>query len=456
MEKVQADICIVGAGFAGLAAAYKLHQAGKSVVVLEARDRVGGKVNNHFLPEGTPISMGGTWLGGGHLRLHELVREMGLETYRQYTTGDNIIVVDGKVRRYAGTIPRVNPLALADLGIAVARLDAMARSVPLDAPWEAEHARAWDSTTIGAWLDSHFDVVTATARRILHSVFSELHFSDPSEVSLLAALYLIHSHTSMEVMSSTEGGALQDLVVGGVHGVAVQLAKRLGERVRLKSPVRHISQRDDGVEVTANTGPDTVAVTARRVIVTLPLILAGRLEFEPPLPMDRSHLMDRSPQGQGYKWHAVYPEPFWRADGLSGLGINLDGLPEQFLDSSPREGKPGVMAALAFGPVAGRLAPLSAAARRQEIVDGLAKLFGPKAATPTHFIEMDWAAERWTRGDMFAHWAPGVLTNFGKALRAPCGRIHWAGTETALRWHGSIEGAISSGERAADEVMGQH
>ncbi|MBY0526406.1 MAG: FAD-dependent oxidoreductase [Gemmataceae bacterium] len=218
----------------------------------------------------------------------------------------------------------------------------------------------------------------------------------------------------------------------------------------MRTPVRRILQKADGVEVVG----DTVTVAARRAIVTLPLTLAGRLQYEPPLPILRSQLMDRAPQGQGIKWHAIYPEPFWRADGLTGQGADMDGAPNGSIDCTPREGKPGVIMAFAFGPDARTMAALSAEQRRQVCLDGLVKRFGPKAAQPTYFAEIDWAAEEWSRGDMFAHFAPGVLTGFGRTLRVPCGRIHWAGTETAPQWCGSIEGAVRSGERAADEVLG--
>ena len=273
--------------------------------------------------------------------------------------------------------------------------------------------------------------------------------SDPAEVSLLHALYFVHSCRSIEWVGSTIGGAQQDHVVGGTQGIAERMAAELGDAVHLSSPVRRITQHDGGVEVTA----DTTAVSARRVIITLPLILAGRVDYDPPLPAIRTQLMDRSPQGQGFKWHAVYPEPFWRADSLSGLGLDLDSPPEGSIDCTPRDGRPGVCAAFAFGPSARQLATVSAAERRQVCLNGLVKRFGSKAANPVHFVEMDWAAEPWSRGDIVAHWAPGVLTGFGRALREPCGRIHWAGTETASQWHGAIEGAVRSGERAADEVL---
>jgi monoamine oxidase len=158
-------------------------------------------------------------------------------------------------------------------------------------------------------------------------------------------------------------------------------------------------------------------------------------------------------QGQGIKWHAVYPEPFWRADGLTGQGADLDETPQGSIDCTPREGNPGVLMAFAFGPEARRMAAVSAEERRKACVAGLVKRFGPKAANPAYFVEIDWAAEPWSYGDMFAHYVPGVPTNLGRALREPYGRIHWAGTETATMWSGSIEGAVRSGERAADEVL---
>jgi len=449
MDRIEADVCIIGAGFAGLGAAYKLKQAGKSVTVLEARDRVGGKVFTQVLPDGTPINMGGTWLGEGHERMLALARELGIETYRQYVHGDNLMILDGKVHRYSGTLPRINPLALIDVGLAMQMLDWMAGHVPLDAPWDADKAHEWDSTTIGAWIDSRWHATTTKAQKMLRTIFAELFMSDPAEVSLLHALHVIHALKSIEWAVGAVGGAQQDLVVGGMHGIAAALAARLGKAVHLQAPVRRISQNAGGVEVTA----DTATVSAGRVIVTMPLILAGRLQYDPPLPSSRAQLMDRAPQGQGIKWHAVYPEPFSRTDGLTGQGADMDEPPDGSIDCTPRDGKPGLLAAFAFGPAARKLAMASAEERRRVCLGGLVKRFGPKAAHPVHFLEIDWAAEEWSRGDMFAHYAPGVLTGFGRALREPCGRIHWAGTETATMWHGSIEGAVRSGERAAEEVL---
>src|SRR5262249_43352630 len=152
-------------------------------------DRIGGKVYTEILPDGTPINMGGTWLGAGHDRMNALAREMGVETYRQYVQGDNLLLLSGQLHRYSGTLPRINPLALVDVGLAMKTLDWMAGHVPLDAPWDAAKASEWDAQTIGAWIESRWHATTTTAQKMLRVVFCELFMSDPAEVSLLHALH---------------------------------------------------------------------------------------------------------------------------------------------------------------------------------------------------------------------------------------------------------------------------
>lgn len=443
------DVCVIGAGFAGLAAAYKLKQAGKSVAVLEARDRVGGRVWTEHLPDGTPLSWGGTWIGAGHERMFALAKELGAETYPQYVTGDNILLLDGKFHRYSGGIPRLNPLALIDAGLAVKMLEWMAGHVPIDSPWEAPKAHEWDSQTLGAWIDSRWHATTIAAQKMLRSLWTGIFMSDPAEVSLLHALHMIQALKSMEWIMSERGGAQDTLVVGGTQGLAERIVARLGGSVRLQSPVRQITQDPGGVEVRA----EGVSVRAKRAICAVPLMVANRIHYEPALPPLREQLMDRAPAGQAVRCYAVYPEPFWRGDGFTGLGVDMDGPPNLSLDITPPDGKPGVLSSYCFGPAARHVVTLSTEGQRQLFLNGLVKRFGPRAASPAIFRVADWAAEEYTRGAMTSHFAPGVLTNFGKALRVPCGRIHWAGTETATHWWGSMEGAVRSGERAADEIL---
>jgi monoamine oxidase len=189
------------------------------------------------------------------------------------------------------------------------------------------------------------------------------------------------------------------------------------------------------------------------VIVAVPPALSGAVSYEPQLPADRALLEQRMPAGSILKVSVAYPEPFWRADGLNGQSVATASPIEMTLDASPRDGIPGVLAAFGFGPQARTLAALEPADRRRVVLATLVDRFGPRAGDPIHYEEIDWAEERWSRGCYMAHMAPGVLTQFGRALRTPCGRIHWAGSETATVSHGTIDGAIRSGERAAAEVM---
>src|SRR5438067_2032201 len=109
-QRIETDVCVVGAGYAGLTAARRLSQGGRSVTVLEARDRVGGRVWTRSSESGVPIDLGATFIGPNHDRLHALLKEMGAATFPTYTDGDSILATGGKVRRYRGDVPRINPV----------------------------------------------------------------------------------------------------------------------------------------------------------------------------------------------------------------------------------------------------------------------------------------------------------------------------------------------------------
>jgi monoamine oxidase len=447
---MEVDVCVVGAGYAGLTAARRLAAAGRTAIVLEARDRVGGRVWTQRTPEeGVPFDVGGTWLGPGQDAARALARELGVATYRTWTTGDHVLATPHGVRRYRGTIPPINPIALAGLALGMARLNAMARRVPLDAPWTAPDAPAWDAKTVGDWIENVFHVPSKQARALLGASMRGLITSDPSEVSLLHALYLIRSAGSLERLLSVEGGYQQDLLEGGAQEMANRMAEALGSAIRTRRPVRDIVQDATGVLVYADDGP----VRARRALVTIPPTLAAQLRYEPQLPAERALLMQRMPSGSIVKIALVYEEAFWRSEGLRGESVALGSPIESTLDASPRSGRPGVLAAFSFGPMARRFAALGSGERRRVVIDTLVKRFGARAGKPFHYHEQDWAEEPWTRGCYLAHLPPGVFTQFGHALRAPVGRIHWAGTETATLSHGTIDGAIRSGERAAAELI---
>ena len=444
---LEADVCVVGAGFAGLTAARRLTQGGLSVAVIEARDRVGGRTWTQTV-DGVPIDRGGAWFAPHHDAGLALAREVGVSTYKTWVAGSHLLIGDGRVRRYKGLIPRISPAAVLTIALAQRRLNRMSKRVPLEAPWATKRAAEWDNETIGSWLD-RTRVSTSIGRALLTMAVRGLMASDLHEVSLLHLLFLAHAHGGIDKLFSIEGGAQENLVVGGMGSVAQKVAADLGDRVQLKAPVRRILQTAGHVTVFA----DGVDVHARRVIVTVPPALALDIEFEPALPDDRRALYRMAVAGEETKTLLVYDRPFWRDDGLSGQSAEPDSAAEVTIDASPADGSRGVLAGFTFGPVAAALDKMSEGDRRSALLGAMADRFGARAAQPDEIIETSWFREPWSRGCSFAHLPVGALTTYGHLLRTPYGAVHWAGTETATVSHGAVDGAVRSGERAAGEVI---
>jgi monoamine oxidase len=442
------DYCVVGGGFAGLTAALRLKQAGRTVALLEARDRLGGRTFTETRADGSWIDRGGAWIGPGQDRIQALMTEFGVASYKQYTDGEAMMLVDGKQYRYHGTIPwTMSPWVAMNLGAALLDLGHLCKSIPLEAPWSAEQAARWDRITLAHWLNTH--VVSKAAHELLETAIAGAYTSAASEVSLLFALYQMASGGGPGFVLGIEDGAQDSRPVGGMGAISAPMAAELGDSIRLSRPVRDIHQDSDGVTVRS----DTETVRARRAIVAVPLAIASHIRYDPMLPVDRSFLHQRMPSGAIIKTSVVYDEPFWRADGLSGQSVEPGSPATITIDACTDTGRPGVLCVITEGPIARLVGRLDPADRKNEILDALADRFGDRARAPADYLEQNWSTESYSGGGMLSHAPTGVLTEFGHALRERCSRIHWAGTESSAVMCGWVDGAVRSGERAASEVL---
>lgn len=445
MAQQEADFIVIGAGFAGLACARQLVAQGRSVKLLEARDRVGGRVET-LLSDGTDLDLGAGFFGPMDERLRALVREAGLPTFPTHDSGESLFLEGEQRRPFEGTLPPLGTMARGSLAFARWRLQRMAALVPLDAPWEALQAERWDATTFQSWLDRN--VWNATARELLRLAFV-LHLGcEPAELSLLHALTVLAAAGSLEALLGLGEGFHQERVQGGLQALADRLGQSLGPALHTSIRVRRVAQ--DGQGVTVET--EGATFRAARVVLALPPVVASTIAFDPPLPAERIGLAQHQPLGAMAKVHVLYERPFWRAQGLSGRLIATDGLVQFALDVSPSDSTRGALAAVLLGRAARGWMRLSPELRRRELLSALEQAFGPGAQRATGYVEKAWSEDPLALGGVGC-FPPGTWTAFGPALRAPTGRIHWAGSETSTLGTGRVEGAIRSGERAARELM---
>jgi monoamine oxidase len=447
MSANNADVIVIGAGASGLKAATELVSLGRSVVVLEANERVGGRLKRGEVA-GHVADFGGQWVGKGHDVLLAEARRLGVETYPQYESGKTVMQLLGKRVTFTGTVPRMPFLSLLELARIQKRWDRDGATVPAQAPWDAPRAELWDSITLDTWIEKN--VHTKAARAFARLVPRGAWATDANQISYLWFLDALRSNGGLEYFMGVKDGMLDAKFKGGMQQIAQRLADALGDRLVLGAPALKIAQNDDGVRVTTPKSE----FTARFAIVTAPPAAAARIAYEPHLPSLRDGLHQRMPAGSIMKIMIVYATPFWREDGLSGQVATDDDTLGLVFDDVRDDGA-GVLLAFIEGRHAIELSAAGKEVRREKVIASLVRFFGPAATDYVAYDDNDWTLEPYAHGYV-SSMPPGTMTHFGRALREPCGRIHWAGSETSEEFAGCIEGAMRSGLRAAHEVAKRH
>jgi putrescine oxidase len=444
---IQTDVAVVGAGVAGLAAARRLVAEGRNIVVLEARDRVGGRLWNTEIG-GEANELGGEWVAPYQTRIHALLGELGIDLFRAYRDGDDVYVDEsGRAHRHSGDETALSSAQERSLKEADAKLDALAKELDPEEPWEHPRARELDTITFEEWLRT--EVGDEVARDNIASYLADGFLTKPSySFSLLQGLWVIAGAGGTYELFSAEQ-CLAYRVVGGSQLIPLRMAEELGERVVLDAPVRAVRWREDGVEIDAGD----LTVSADAAIVAVAPNLAATIHFEPALPAWRMRLQQASSQGSVTKVLAAYTEPFWRADGLSGEGFAPHQFVRELYDNSPPSASVGVLCTFLPGEQAEFAGRLNPDARRELVLEGMAKLVGPAALQATDYIETDWSAEEWTRGAYASTFGIGGLTRFGADMRRPVGPIHWACSDISGFGNMHMEGAVRSGDAVAVDVL---
>ena len=442
------DVAIVGGGLSGLSAARRVRDGGRSFAVLEARDRVGGKMRTDVVG-GHHADLGAHWIGPTQDRIAALARELGVGTEPQPLDGRTVIVSRGRRRTFRGSIPRLSPIAIAELGVAQLRLDRLRRKVSVEHPWIHAAVTDWDAQTVDTFARRYLH--TKDARMFLNLATELVFGAEIEELSLLYFLFYLQSGGGLTSLTEFEGGAQQDHFVGGSQQLCDRLAGQFEGAVRLRRPVASVEQDDDGVVL--HTG-DGGRLRARHAIVAVSPALYGRWHWARPLPADRDQLSQRMPMGAYMKVVLAYERAWWRDAGLSGIAY-ADAGPLQMVVDSGSEGAGGVLACFITGRAVERYGRLELGARQAAVRESLVRMFGPGAGDWAAYAECDWTTEPYSRGGPVGLMGPGTLGRFGQVLRRPEGRVHWAGTDTATEWNGYMDGAIQAGERAAAEVLGR-
>lgn len=441
------DCIIIGAGYAGLSAARILKDAGKNILVLEARDRVGGRIYTQLLDDGNYIDLGGQWIGPSQDRMYALCEEYGVGIFPTYDKGKSSLYVNGKTKLYKGIIPPLPLFALLSLDGAIRKMNRISKSIDLNQPQNSPNAAELDKITLSQWMDKHLK--NQKARKLFTVAAEAIFATDVASISMLHALFYTKSGKDFDTLMNIRKGAQQDRMKGGAQSIPNKIAAGLQDHIRLNAAVTHIDQSGEHTVVQGQG----FSYGTKKVILAIPPAVAQNISFAQELPQEKKHFLQQNFMGTVFKCYAIYPTPFWRKQKKNGL-CAAPGQPISVtFDNSPEDGNKGILMGFALAEKAKALLQLTAEERKRIVLGQFQEFFGSEAAVPEYYTDKCFTEEEWSLGCYAGMMPVNGWTSCGIAARSITGHIHWAGTETATQWNGYMEGAVRSGERAAGEIL---
>ncbi|KAJ5747148.1 uncharacterized protein N7511_008844 [Penicillium nucicola] len=447
------DVVIIGAGLAGLTAAHDILRSGLSCVILEARDRVGGKTWSAPLNGGGTIDLGAAWINDtNQSKVYALAKRYGVEVIEQNTQGNAVLEdFDGKCTPFVyGELPNFDETTRQHL--AQIRDMCEADCQALDT-WRPDD-KSLDSLTFEAYLRSRgaSEVALATAMVWTRAMLGQ----DPRDIS---ALYFLNYCKSggglLQMRSDRKHGGQYLRIRQGTQAFSLGLASSLPQDiVKLSAPVHSVVQSgNQSIKVQAGG----TVYAARKVITTVPSPALKNIAFHPKLPPAKQVWAESTTYGYYTKAMMEFRSPFWEKKGFCGLAQSFIGPASVVRESCSPEDRKYVLTCFMSGDPGREWAALSTPERERSLLVQLEKLFAT-SDLQREFVQMttyEWVHDEWAGlGCPCTALTPGVIANLGgDALRESCGNLHFAGTETAGEWKGYMEGAIRSGERAAAEVV---
>ncbi|KAH7639683.1 amine oxidase [Dermatophagoides farinae] len=469
------NVAIIGAGLSGLYAANILNDYGiTNYCVLEARDRIGGRLLTKKDPKVGWVDLGGSYVGPSQHYIQKLIQKLGIETYKIDVTGKSVYL--NQKRRYlhnGNELPSLsNKLVELEIRHVLKLMDEMSEQLPRDEPWKHPQAIEWDRQTFGQFLDKH--CWSQEAKDFIAIYIGCCTSCEAYEQSLLWSLWYIRQCDGLDIMYNIENSAQDSKLVGGTQQICQQLLQRIGvDKVKLSKPVTQIimenkqQQQSESKSLIRIKTLDGECLKCNYIIMAIPPVLVQKIHFNPSLPPVYSQMLQKFTMGSAIKCIVYYKEQFWRNDqqqqqqpSLNGnMLINCpqpcDGPITYTVDDTKPDGSYPAIVGFIIGDRARDMLERSREERLHYICQSYSRAFdSKKALQPIHYEEQNWMAEQYTGGCFTGLGAPGFLTNYGLLLKQPlfdC--IFPAGTETSTHWAGFMDGALQSGERAAFEVL---